>query len=333
MFELFENLENITDSMQFDSETCICRYLDDRSNYKVTVEVRGEVQVDWNPEGIGNLNATKTTERFFRPSEFPDKLKALITKGTDNIGLRWTLDERVCVLENNWFEMFISKHENGSDYYLDSCEIDAKSLTAEQLEKECKDYLHEYLKKLSDAVKVASDNNIIIRLYDIDWDTDGEDVELPKEVIIRNPDDDLIEGFFSGYDDELADYLSDEYGFCVGTFRSERLFGAGELADAWRHVVEIYDVTRDKTPEYTAERICSASGMDLTKQVFAAVGQIKKSDGRIYGKEREYVNSITVDPEAVEWKSDNPLIRAGLDDIHTTHIAQIIEAIMKYDKG
>ena len=43
----------------------------------------------------------------------------------------------------------------------------------------------------------------------IDWDyDDDDDQDLPTEVEI--PDD--VE------DDEIADYLSDEYGFCVRSF-------------------------------------------------------------------------------------------------------------------
>ena len=43
---------------------------------------------------------------------------------------------------------------------------------------------------------------------DIKWETDGEVVELPTEVEV---DDDLDE-------DEIADYLSDEYGWLVESF-------------------------------------------------------------------------------------------------------------------
>ena len=43
---------------------------------------------------------------------------------------------------------------------------------------------------------------------DIIWETDGEVVELPTEVEV---DDDLS-------DDEIADYLSDTYGWLVVSF-------------------------------------------------------------------------------------------------------------------
>ena len=48
----------------------------------------------------------------------------------------------------------------------------------------------------------------------IKWDTDGEDIEyLPERVSIP---------FFMD-DDEIADYLSDKYGFCVFGFDIEQI--------------------------------------------------------------------------------------------------------------
>lgn len=52
-----------------------------------------------------------------------------------------------------------------------------------------------------------------ISVVDIEWDTDGEDIkDLPERVevpIIIN-------------DDEIADFLSDEYGYCVFGFNIEQ---------------------------------------------------------------------------------------------------------------
>ena len=51
---------------------------------------------------------------------------------------------------------------------------------------------------------------MILKVTDIEWETDGEDVELPTEVDIE-VDEDYT-------DDEIADYLSDEYGWLVNGF-------------------------------------------------------------------------------------------------------------------
>lgn len=42
----------------------------------------------------------------------------------------------------------------------------------------------------------------------IDWDTDGETVELPSNVWIPNDIDEK----------DIADYLSDRFGWCVKSF-------------------------------------------------------------------------------------------------------------------
>jgi hypothetical protein len=50
-----------------------------------------------------------------------------------------------------------------------------------------------------------------MKIFDIKWDTDGEDVELPTEMDVP---DDLAE-------DEITDYLSDKTGFCVYSWESD----------------------------------------------------------------------------------------------------------------
>lgn len=57
-------------------------------------------------------------------------------------------------------------------------------------------------------------NEVKIYITDIDWDTDGESKEelgLPDVVVVT---DDIDE-------DDIADMLSDEYGFCVNSFSIE----------------------------------------------------------------------------------------------------------------
>ena len=52
-----------------------------------------------------------------------------------------------------------------------------------------------------------------IKVTDIIWDTDGEAIDLPSEV-------DITDGIEPG-SDEIADWLSDKYGFCVEGFNYE----------------------------------------------------------------------------------------------------------------
>ena len=110
------------------------------------------------------------------------------------------------------------------------------------------------------------------------------------------------------------------------------MMNAKEIASAWKEIVRIYNETRELTPEATLCEIIHKLGVKQTEEVFATIAAIKKHDGRIYGANRDYMNSIPVNLEIVEWRSGNPVIYAGLDDIHTTHINQLITELRKLDK-
>ena len=55
-----------------------------------------------------------------------------------------------------------------------------------------------------------------VNFYNIDWDTDGEEIDLPTDVILTVDED--VEVSLEG-----ADLLSDEYGFCVNSFNFQEL--------------------------------------------------------------------------------------------------------------
>lgn len=113
----------------------------------------------------------------------------------------------------------------------------------------------------------------------------------------------------------------------------ENMIRANEIANAWKKIVRIYNDTSDQTPEVTMNYIIRELGVVQTKEVFATVAAIKKYDGRIYGINREYMNGVATDPQITEWRSGNPVIYAGLDDIHTAHINQLITELRKLDKN
>lgn len=76
-----------------------------------------------------------------------------------------------------------------------------------------KDVLNDYEDSEWNALeKAIKDAKITVHVTDIDWDTDGEDPEdcdLPESVDI--PLESLKKT-------SIADYLSDEYGFCVKSY-------------------------------------------------------------------------------------------------------------------
>ena len=59
----------------------------------------------------------------------------------------------------------------------------------------------------------ANEQTLKAYAINIKWDTDGEEVNLPERVEIP----------FNVSDDEIADMLSDEYGFCVFGFDIEQV--------------------------------------------------------------------------------------------------------------
>ena len=55
-----------------------------------------------------------------------------------------------------------------------------------------------------------------VNFYNIDWDTDGEEIDLPTDVILTVDED--VDVSLGG-----AGLLSDEYGFCVNSFNFQEL--------------------------------------------------------------------------------------------------------------
>lgn len=111
------------------------------------------------------------------------------------------------------------------------------------------------------------------------------------------------------------------------------MMNANEIAETWKEIVKIYNDTREISfPEGTLCNIIHKFSVKKTEEVFATVAAIKKNDDRIYGKNRHYMNSISIDYKNIEWKSENPIIYAGLDDIHTIYINRLITELRKLDK-
>lgn len=55
-----------------------------------------------------------------------------------------------------------------------------------------------------------------VRVYAIEWDTDGEKVEgLPSEGVFETTED------YATIYERLADWLSDRYGYCVNSVKFE----------------------------------------------------------------------------------------------------------------
>ena len=59
------------------------------------------------------------------------------------------------------------------------------------------------------------------RIMNIDWDTDGEEVDLPKELVIEMSQEYVLA--YDDFDEAVSELLSDNYGWCVNGFCFEEL--------------------------------------------------------------------------------------------------------------
>ena len=112
------------------------------------------------------------------------------------------LEEILC----NLIESEIYSH--GTTYVHDKLICDCGVLEEEIAELG----MDEILKDSEQPESVLNDGKVYLRIFDIEWDTDGEDgeLDLPEEVIAPFEKKDTED-----YGEAVTDFLSDTYGFCV----------------------------------------------------------------------------------------------------------------------
>lgn len=98
-----------------------------------------------------------------------------------------------------------------------------------------------------------------------------------------------------------------------------------KCAEVWGFICETFKNKKEKeTPKETMDKILAEYDYNTVVEVFATVSSFKKHDGRIYGKNRDWMDSIAVNPLSAERDHCNPMFSGKLDYIHTTHINQLI---------
>lgn len=121
--QIYEDLSDISDSMLMDSDTLIAKYLDEEKDIYLTLEVRGEVNVDYMGQTYRN------------PSEFPEALVQMIQDDPMNL---W-YNEAVEVDANNWFEAFVWNDKECTKFVTSEV-VDVENLSKEEL----KTFMEEY---------------------------------------------------------------------------------------------------------------------------------------------------------------------------------------------
>lgn len=110
-----------------------------------------------------------------------------------------------------------------------------------------------------------------------------------------------------------------------------------EIAKNWKVIVRIYNSSKTMEPDDIAKKIVETLGYEQTVETFSVIVSIKIHDDRIYEDNRNWINSVyfaskAYDSGATTWSRENPVIYAGLDDIHTEYINQILTALRKMEK-
>ena len=126
-FKCYTDLSNINDSMELDSGSVIAELKKD--NYMLELRVCGEVKVYFDDD------------IFKCASQMPDELLQLFHEG------KAYEDERVSVIENNWFEVFLYEWEDGVWIWSGQSDVwDCEGMSADELKGEMESMLDEWVK-------------------------------------------------------------------------------------------------------------------------------------------------------------------------------------------
>lgn len=139
---------------------------------------------------------------------------------------------------------------------------------------------------------------MLIKVYDIEWDTDGEEVELPEscEIDVECESDEL--------DQAVSDALSDKYGFCVISCNFDK-FKMIIIKTTGKRQQDIMEWASSVAVEFIAEQFDELDGSLLES--------LKETHNFLYANPytigmREYK---VPDTEGGHWHIDDLIYRIG----------------------
>ncbi len=132
-----------------------------------------------------------------------------------------------------------------------------------------------------------------VRVYDIDWDTDGEQVDLPTEMhVIIEPDEVDNSGDEEAVSEYLSDLISDQIGWCHGGFRWEY---TGTLIKVW--VMTAFD-EEERTHKQPPATVFGSKERALQMYVETSLDGLDKDE------QAEHRARIQADAEALRTEGD-----------------------------
>lgn len=219
--EAIEAYENLIPETDLDLHTMLCGFLkDEREHLKALKDCKDEM-------GGSEAEARKPKHTIYESHEYSG-LKDIIAylsaeydgrKLSDDSGFARKLESfngQKSTYNNNFFELPDGTviHEHFDEYY-ETGDLHLWKFGGELFNGEYVGYTEGDDGELNFTSTVLTEGheekNVKFRVYDIDWDTDGEDAGLPNEVVVTVPGDVYEAAGSSSY---ISDWLSDEYGFC-----------------------------------------------------------------------------------------------------------------------
>jgi hypothetical protein len=147
----------------------------------------------------------------------------------------WMEDQRVL----HWFISDAFKFDKVDEPIVDPNQVDLEDMIAEVEAEE---------ETFADAIYVT----------DIEWETDEEDADLPKEVTLDK----------SVALDAIADYLSDKYGFVVKSYISQNAEVIEDEAEEETTVQELVDKAVANSNDDTGEEIVEVTEDEVADQLY-----------------------------------------------------------------
>lgn len=228
--EAIEAYEDLIPDTDLDLHTMLCGFLkDEREHLKVLTDARDEMG------GSRYDGEDKPKHAIYESYEY-SCLKDIIAhlsaeydgRKLDDGAFARKLESfngQKSTYNNNFFELPDGTvlHEHFDEYY-ETGDLHLWKFGGELFNGEYVGYTEGDDGKLNFTSTVLTEGNeekdVKFRVYNIDWDTDGEDVDLPNEIEVNVPAE-VVD--YDDVNDYISDWLSDEYGFCHNGFLLEEI--------------------------------------------------------------------------------------------------------------
>ena len=111
-----------------------------------------------------------------------------------------------------------------------------------------------------------------------------------------------------------------------------KMMNGKECADKWKMIVSAYKEnirSGDSRPDNTMDRILDVMDVESAHTAFAAVAAVKSYDGRISPRNRNFLAEASIPDECRKWDHSNPMVYAGIDEIHMAHVDNLVTELRK----